>query len=165
MTRDELWVGREVAVHPVGRDTPQAYGQAGKIADIDPEARYPFTVRFPDGSTDPFLADELAPVAEQDCDPGTPWGDGACPLDPPRAFTDKTRRSDMCSNLPGESRIDMLGRLYSRAVSRANLYQLRVQQAESRAAKAEAVANRALELLAHEDVEAAAELREVLTAP
>lgn len=71
----------------------------------------------------------------------------------------------MCSNLPGESRIDMLGRLYSRAVSRANLYQLRVQQAESRAAKAEAVADRALQLLAHEDVETAAELREVLTAP
>jgi hypothetical protein len=49
----------------------------------------------------------------------------------------------------------MLGRLYARAQTRADLEQLRRQQAESRAAKAEWVADQALKRLAHLDQEAA----------
>jgi len=60
----------------------------------------------------------------------------------------------------------MLGRLYGRAQLRADMEQLRRQQAESRAKKAEWVADRALEALARIDRAAAAELAaeaEVLT--
>ena len=67
----------------------------------------------------------------------------------------------MCERLPGESRLDMLGRLYARACERADLAQLRCQQAESRAAKAEAVADRALTILARLDKDAVAQLTEI----
>lgn len=62
----------------------------------------------------------------------------------------------MCERLPGESRLEMLGRLYARASMRADMEHLRRQQAESRAQKAEWVADRALEVLARVDKEAAA---------
>ena len=68
----------------------------------------------------------------------------------------------MCERLPEESRLDMLGRLYHRAQIRADLEQLRRQQAESRASKAEWVADRALSFLAEEDaalIQAEAEVR------
>jgi hypothetical protein len=64
----------------------------------------------------------------------------------------------MCERLPGEDRLTMLGRLYGRAQMRADLAQLRCQQAEARAVKAERVADRALELLGRMDKEAAAQL-------
>jgi hypothetical protein len=64
----------------------------------------------------------------------------------------------MCERLPGESRLEMLGRLYNRAQMRADMLQLRCQQAESRAQKAEWVADRAVELLGRMDKEAAAQL-------
>jgi hypothetical protein len=64
----------------------------------------------------------------------------------------------MCERLPGESRLEMLGRLYYRAQIRADMLQLRCQQAESRAQKADWVADRALEILARMDKEAAVHL-------
>lgn len=64
----------------------------------------------------------------------------------------------MCSRRPGESRLDMLGRLYHQASMRADLAQLRCQQAESRAKKAEWVADQALQKLATCDREAAVQL-------
>lgn len=65
----------------------------------------------------------------------------------------------MCERLPGETRFEMVARLYARAQMRADIEQLRRQQAESRAAKAEWVADRALEALAAVDREAAVMLR------
>jgi primosomal protein N'' len=50
----------------------------------------------------------------------------------------------------------MLGRLYARAQMRADMLQLRCQQAESRALKAEWVADQAIAQLARLDREAAA---------
>jgi hypothetical protein len=52
----------------------------------------------------------------------------------------------------------MLGRLYHRAQMRADMLQLRCQQAESRAAKAEWVADQAIAKLAVLDRQAAVEL-------
>lgn len=52
----------------------------------------------------------------------------------------------------------MLGRLYHNASMRADIEQLRRQQAESRAVKAEWVADRALEWLAKVDKGEAADL-------
>jgi hypothetical protein len=49
----------------------------------------------------------------------------------------------------------MLGRLYARAQIRADMLQLRCQQAESRARKAEQVADKAIAQLARLDREAA----------
>ena len=64
----------------------------------------------------------------------------------------------MCERLPGESRLDMLGRLYARSQMRADMMQLRCQQAESRAIKAEWVADQALALLGRLDKAAAVKL-------
>jgi len=61
----------------------------------------------------------------------------------------------MCERLPGETRLEMLGRLYARAQMRADLAQFRCQQAESRAQKAEWVADQAIARLAQLDREAA----------
>jgi primosomal protein N'' len=52
----------------------------------------------------------------------------------------------------------MLGRLYAQAQMRADMMQLRCQQAESRAKKAEWVADQALAALGRIDKEAAAQL-------
>jgi single-stranded DNA-specific DHH superfamily exonuclease len=64
----------------------------------------------------------------------------------------------VCERLPGESRVQMLGRLYNRASMRADIEQLRRQQAESRAQKAEWIADRALEALGRIDKGEAADL-------
>jgi hypothetical protein len=64
----------------------------------------------------------------------------------------------MCERFSGETRLDMLARLYERAQTRADLLQLRCQQAESRALKAEWVVDRALAALSRVDQEAAVEL-------
>ncbi len=60
--------------------------------------------------------------------------------------------------MPGETREQMLSRLYNRTQLRASLLQLRCEQAESRALKAERVADRALFLLGLVDKDAAAHL-------
>jgi len=64
----------------------------------------------------------------------------------------------MCARLPGETREQMLSRLYNSAQLRADALQWRCQQAESRAIKAERVADRAIYLLGVVDREAAATL-------
>jgi hypothetical protein len=61
----------------------------------------------------------------------------------------------MCERLTGESREDMLARLYVNAQRRADLLQRRCEQAESRALKAERVADRAIYILGLADQEAA----------
>lgn len=65
----------------------------------------------------------------------------------------------MCERLPGESRQDMLSRLYHRTQIRNSALQLRCDQAESRAIKAERVADHAIHLLALVDRDAAAVLQ------
>lgn len=61
----------------------------------------------------------------------------------------------MCERLTDESRLDMLARLYSRTQMRSSLLQLRAEQAESRAIKAERIADRAIAELGCIDREAA----------
>ena len=65
----------------------------------------------------------------------------------------------MCERLPGESREDMLARLYARTQMRNDLLQLRAQQAESRAIKAEQVADRAIAALAQVDAPTAERIK------
>lgn len=65
----------------------------------------------------------------------------------------------MCERRLGETREQMLSRLYNQSQARCALMQMRCQQAESRATKAEALVNQALRLLGVCNPEAAVELQ------